>query len=332
MHLKNHSEKVCAHRKKILCQHHSVADIDYNMCLTPIRAELNDLGTPTFTPEGSLTLPCGTCFECLTKRTQEWATRASHEMSLHKENCFLTLTYDNDNLPSIHDFSQKTLFRLFIKRLRKSLGDKKIKYLASHEFGGQTFRPHHHLIIFGWSPANQKFLKNTPAGYPIFRAPHLEKNWEHGYSSVAEANSQTAYYVASYALKGKKHTYTDPLGEVITVKDSMTCSQGIGLKYAQKNLQHLVDSNKHIPRYYKKKLFEQNPILHEQYDERESFRNPRTSSDHEKYAKFINNERKKTNSNETFRSDTNDKKQNIHYKVQLKTNRSNSATYKPKGE
>lgn len=247
-------------------------------------------------------------------------------MSLHKENCFLTLTYDDNNLPDIHDFSQKTLFKLFIKRLRFSLGDKKIKYLASHEFGGRTFRPHHHLIIFGWSPANQQLLKYTPAGYPIFRSPHLEKNWEHGYSSVAEANSQTAYYVASYALKGKKHTYTQPDGEIITVKDSMTCSQGIGLQYAIKNLTQLIDSEQHLPRYYKKKLLEQNPSLHEQYDERESFRNPRTKSDHEKYAKFIINEQKKTNQNETFREDTTDKKLTLHFKEHLKNIRGNYAT------
>lgn len=312
------------------------------MCLNPFRANQTTIvsretglpdsfGTPKANHEGTLSLPCGTCHECLTKRSQEWATRAAHEMSIHKENCFVTLTYDNNNLPDIQNFSQKTLFKLFIKRLRKSLGDKKIKYIASHEYGGSTFRPHHHLIIFGWSPAKQIYLKNTPAGYPIFRSTHLEKNWEHGYSSVAEANSQTAYYVASYALKGKKHTYTQTDGEIITVKDSMTCSQGIGLTYANTNFQQLIDSKEHLPRYYKKKLLEQNPSLHEQYDERESFRNTRTTSDHEKYAKFIINERKKTNSNETYREDTTDKKTLNHLKAHLKINRGNYATYNPKG-
>lgn len=298
------------------------------MCLFPNRAELNDFGRPSFHPEGSIVLPCGSCIECLTQRTQEWATRASHEMAQHKENCFVTLTYDNNNLPDVHDFSQKTLFRLFIKRLRKSLGDKKIKYLASHEFGGKTFRPHHHLIIFGWSPASQKFLKNTPAGYPIFRSTHLEKQWEHGFSSVAEANAKTAYYVASYSLKGKKHTYTKSDGEIITVKDSMTCSHGIGLNYAQKNLQQLIDSNDHLPRYYKKKLLEQNPLLHEQYDERESARNPRTKSSHEKLAKYIISEQKKQNQNSTYREDTTNQTASSHNKKHLKQNRDNYVAYK----
>lgn len=305
------------------------------MCLSPFRASQSVVvskstgmpdyfGTPKASHEGTLSLPCGKCFECITKRTQEWATRASHEISTHKENCFLTLTYDNQNLPNIEDFQKKIHIKLFIKRLRKSLGSKKIKYIASHEFGGKTFRPHHHLIIFGWSPANQKLLKETPSGFPLFTSPHLEKQWLHGFSSVADANTQTSYYVASYALKGKKHTYTNDNGEIITVSDSMTASQGIGLKYATENIQQLIDSKKHLPRYYKKKLLEENPTLHQQYED--NYRNPRITSDHEKYAKLIINERKKTNSNDTYREDTNDEKYTHHYIKYLKQIRSNYAT------
>lgn len=293
------------------------------MCLFPNRAELNDFGRPTFTPEGSITLPCGTCTECLTKRTQEWALRCQHEMSQHKANCFITLTYNDQNLPELPAFKQKIHFKKFMKRLRKTLGSKKIKYMASHEYGGKTFRPHHHLIIFGWSPANQTFLKNTPAGYPIFRSPHLEKIWDHGYSSTAEANTKTAYYVASYALKGKKHQYINDDGEIIVVSDNMTASNGIGLSYAEKNLQQLVDSETNIPRYYKKKLFEQNPTLHEQFDQRESLRNPRTKSSHEKLAKFVITEQKNAQNETYLRNDTTSKLQKNHLKLQLESNRDN---------
>lgn len=303
------------------------------MCLFPISAELSDFGRPAFTPEGSLKLPCGICIECRTKHAQEWATRCSHEMSLHKENCFITLTYDEENKPSIEDFKDKVQFQTFIKRLRQSIPNKKIKYIASHEFGGKTFRPHHHIILFGWSPANQTYLKKTPAGYSIFRSQHLEKKWQLGYSSVAEANTKTAYYVASYALKGKKHTFTKEDGEIITVRDSMTCSKGIGLSYAQNNLQQLIDSEKHLPRYYKKKLLEENPLLHEQYDERISSIDPRPKTSHERLAKFIISEQQKKLQNENFREDTNDKKANDHYKKILIHNRDNYVTsIKPGGE
>lgn len=243
-------------------------------------------------------------------------------MSLHKANCFVTLTYDNQSLPSILEFQQKIQFKKFIKKLRKSLGSKKIKYIASHEYGGKTFRPHHHLIIFGWSPATQKFLKDTPAGYPIFRSPHLEKLWQHGYSSTAEANAKTAYYVASYALKGKKHEYINQDGEIIVVSDTMTASNGIGLAFAEKNLQQLIDSESHVPRYYKKKLFEQNPLLHEQHDERISSQN-RNKSDHEKLAKFVIEDQKKKMKNNFLREDTNSKKLHDHRKSQLINNRDN---------
>lgn len=304
------------------------------MCLFPFRATqdyvvskktglVEKFGKLKSDHEGEIKLPCGQCVECITKRTQEWATRCEHEMAIHKENCFITLTYNTETLPSIKSFQEREQFTLFLKSLRNSLGNKKIKYIASHEFGGKTFRPHHHLIIFGWSPANQTYLKNTPAGYPIFRSPHLEKLWENGYSSTAEANASTAYYVASYALKGKSHTYTNDSGEIITVKDKMTCSRGIGLQYATKNLQQLIDSKSHIPRYYKRKLFEENPALHEQFDERESFRNPRTKSEHEKYAKFIITEKNNKSQINTFRSDDQNQLIKQNQEINLRQNRDN---------
>lgn len=310
------------------------------MCLFPFNASIGktiDKATGFIVNEpgikihhdGDIVLPCGKCVECLTQRSQEWALRAAHEMSCHNDNCFVTLTYNDEHLPSIEKFKQLEDFQLFMKNLRYSLGKKKIKYMASHEFGGKTFRPHHHLIIFGWNPANQKFLKTTPKGYRLYTSTHLEKQWENGYSSVAEANAQTAFYVASYALKGKIHTYIDNSGEIITVRDHMTSSNGIGLQYAKKNLKQLVDSKKHIPRYYKKKLFEENPTLHEQFDERESSKNPKIKSASEKYAKYIITEQKQTNQNDQLRSLDKNKIHSEHQKYRLKQLRDNQVSKKP---
>lgn len=72
------------------------------MCLFPINAQLDEYNKIKFTREGDLKLPCGKCTECISKRSLEWATRARHEISLHKENCFLTLTYNDESLPSIY--------------------------------------------------------------------------------------------------------------------------------------------------------------------------------------------------------------------------------------
>ena len=40
-------------------------------------------------------LPCGKCPSCIEARSKSWALRCVCEASLHDENCFVTLTYNN---------------------------------------------------------------------------------------------------------------------------------------------------------------------------------------------------------------------------------------------
>lgn len=261
------------------------------MCLFPISAHLDELNKIKFTREGDLKLPCGKCTECISKRSLEWATRARHEISLHSENTFLTLTYNQENLPSI--YLVKIEFQKFIKRLRKHL-KKPIRYMVSHEYGSKTFRPHHHAIIFGYNPNQQKYLKDTAKGEKIFTSPEITKLWSHGFHSIGTANEKTAYYIASYSLKGKKHELTDPVtGEIVHVSDCMDCSKrpAIGYNYFTENYQQLVDSKSILPRYYLKKLKELNPTLHEHY-ENERTLNFKTRSSHEIYAKYTIDQQK----------------------------------------
>ena len=136
----------------MLSQPQCVADTVFNMCLNPINAELQEFGKPKFTHEGALKLPCGKCTECKSQRAVQWAIRARHEIALHDENCFLTLTYEDKNLPS--HLIVKDPFQRFMKRLRKHV-KKPLRYMVSHEYGSQHFRPHHHAIIFGWNPKEQ---------------------------------------------------------------------------------------------------------------------------------------------------------------------------------
>ena len=87
------------------------------MCLFPWNATLDpEGGKPTPDKEGSLQLPCGKCHECLSLRATDWANRARHEISLHEENTFLTLTYSDEFLPS--HLTVKDPFQRFMKRLR----------------------------------------------------------------------------------------------------------------------------------------------------------------------------------------------------------------------
>ena len=187
------------------------------MCLFPVRASftyeackktgmpLREAGRPRLDPEGELRLPCGKCNECVSKRAIEWATRARHEISEHNENSFITLTYSPENLNS--NFIIKSDFQKFMKKLRKKL-KRKIRYMVSYEYGSINYRPHMHALIFGYSPNNQEFLKKTPSGHNLFTSREIESLWSKGFHSIGEANEKTAYYIASYALKGRERDIT----------------------------------------------------------------------------------------------------------------------------
>lgn len=224
------------------------------MCLSPVRVHIDpDGGKPTPDPEGSTQIPCGKCTECVTKRACEWALRAQHEISHYDESSFITLTYDDDHLPS--HLVVKDKFQNFMKSLRKRIPHKKIKYMVSHEYGTNTFRPHHHVLIFGYNPPKQSFIRTTKKGYPLFISESITKIWNHGFHSIGEANAKTAYYIAAYSLKGKTHNFFHPVtGEEIETTDAMNSSNGIGLLYLIKNASQLVHSGTPLPRYYLKKM------------------------------------------------------------------------------
>lgn len=300
------------------------------MCLFPIKARLPpEGGRPTIHPDGDLQLPCGSCRECISKRAIEWATRAKHEISQHADNCFLTLTYDNDHLPS--HFIIKNDFQKFLKKLRKKLY-KKISYMVSYEYGSQTFRPHMHAIIFGYNPNNQKFLKNTKTGYPLFTSPEISKLWDKGFHSVAVANEKTAYYIASYALSGKKKTITHPeTGENVEISDCMDVSKrpAIGYTFFKKHYKNLVATGESLPRYYQKKLEQIDPQLYCQYQDTQASK-LKIRDAFQVHAKFVISEAKSSLYNSEYRTDTTDSKINAFKEKYLKNNRA-IKPIKPKG-
>lgn len=268
------------------------------MCLNPFRAQSQESGRPLVDSEGDLLLPCGKCSECKTKRAVEWATRCRHEISLHDQNCFLTLTYDDENLPS--PFIVKDKFQKFMKKLRKFEKQKNsIRYIVSHEYGGKSGRPHHHAIIFGWEPPSQDYLMKAPSGEPLFTSKTLEKLWTHGYHSIGTANEKTAYYIASYSLKSSEHNILHPdSGEIIKVTDSMNCSvrPAIGKEYFLKNYKDLIHNKEPLPRYYQKLLGQIDENALQIYEDNQAYlnKNKQGRGIHERLAKHVITETQKT--------------------------------------
>lgn len=225
------------------------------MCVRPIKCFLNQGALPTFSSHGDSAVPCGKCHECISLRATDWSIRTQHELGDHDANCCVTLTYDAQNLPSLTD--RKLEFQLFMKRLRER-SKKKILYLVSHEFGGQTARLHHHAILFGINFPDMRPFKTTPKGTQLFTSRVLSSLWTHGWSNIGEASVRAGFYIASYALKKSSITTYDENGEISEICDSMNCSTrpAIGLNYLRRNHRQMVLRGDRLPRYYIKKLRE----------------------------------------------------------------------------
>lgn len=146
-----------------------------------------------------LTLPCGQCIGCRLERSRQWAVRCVHEASLHKRNCFITLTYNNDHLPEDRGLHYDH-FQLFMKRLRKKYGEG-IRFYMCGEYGEKLGRPHFHACLFNHDFSDKTPWKTTETGFKLFRSKELEELWPYGYSSVGAVSFESAAYVARYIMK-----------------------------------------------------------------------------------------------------------------------------------
>lgn len=73
-------------------------------CFHPITAfqplEGGELTFRELKDHRQLQISCGRCIGCKLRRSGHWATRCMHEARLHRFNSWVTLTYDDDHLPS----------------------------------------------------------------------------------------------------------------------------------------------------------------------------------------------------------------------------------------
>lgn len=121
---------------------------------------------------------------------------------MHERNAFITLTFDDENLarrerPLSLD---KREFQLFMKRLRKRLDTRKIKYFHCGEYGSVYGRPHYHACVFGHDFPDRQ-LWSIRNDVPLYRSKVLEELWPFGFSSVGDVTFESAAYVARYVMK-----------------------------------------------------------------------------------------------------------------------------------
>lgn len=171
-------------------------------------------------------IPCGQCVGCRLERSRQWAVRCVHEANSWKDNCFITLTYNDECLPDDGSLV-KEHYQKFMKRLRKRIG-RKVRYYHCGEYGSicsicgksrivcdkqqrdglikvhpfmkSLGRPHYHAILFGYDFKDRE-LHSIKNKVKLYRSPTLEKLWKYGYSTVGDVTFESAAYVARYILK-----------------------------------------------------------------------------------------------------------------------------------
>lgn len=255
-----------------LCEVASASDMP---CFRPIECwPVPGGGGVVFSPGYSyvgaqaLHIPCGQCIGCRLDKSREWSTRITHEASLWEDNCFVTLTYSDEHLPS--DGSLSVLHtQKFVRTIRKRTG-LQLRYFTVGEYGDARGRPHYHSILFGHAFRNDRVhWRNSAQGHPLYRSAFLEECWPYGHSEFGSVTAQSAGYCARYALKkinGKEavdhyqrpHPLTGEIFTVIPEFARMSLKPGIGALWADQYRSDcfpsgyvIIDGEKRpVPRYY----------------------------------------------------------------------------------
>lgn len=238
------------------------------MCVAPVDVKIEKSHLNGFKYQQCA---CRRCKECLRSRQIDWFTRMAWELQERPTAYFTTLTYSPENVPWTDQ--GQTLLRedltLFNKRL--------LKYVHTHgfadtyrhysvgEYGGKTFRPHYHQIIFIDNNRINEF------------AHIVSDTWAQGHVTVSRVKPTRLMYCAGYADKRIKNMVNfDDDDQRLPEFNQM--SKGIGLNYLTEerirfhkeglNLRIWDPINHHtrrLPQYYINKIWKTNlerlPVL-----------------------------------------------------------------------
>lgn len=225
-------------------------------CYKPLSAQRLDDGSVSFSARNGagdpLTIPCGQCLGCRLDRSRMWAIRCVHEASLWENNCFLTLTYNDEHLP--RDWSlDYTHFQGFMKRLRfhhKGMepgldGNYPFRFYMCGEYGERNMRPHYHALLFNFDFKDKKpWTKQN--NHLVHVSENLQSLWPYGFSTIGALTMESAAYCARYVMKKVTGTQSrdhyrrvDPqTGEItwlIPEFCNMSRKPGVGLEWIRKH-------------------------------------------------------------------------------------------------
>lgn len=214
------------------------------MCLNPWYKKLHETGILRY---DYVKLPCGKCVECRSARANDWRKRLMLENDCSLSSFFVTLTYDNDHLPS--DGVRLDHLQKFFKRLRNVAPT--FRYYACGEYGDLFGRPHYHFVIFFREAVDTFEFGNL-----------CNRCWSSGNVVVGTVTPASISYVTKYIVKGFGQDY-GPFNKPFQV---MSRRPALGSDFiddrkkdyyndSSSELVYLHHGNTYyLPRYFKKKM------------------------------------------------------------------------------
>lgn len=231
-------------------------------CLQPLtlyyRLNPGDKNSPTVAYDA----PCGKCVWCKKRKQQEWVIRMQEELKVSDLALFVTLTYNDENIPTENDVPcvSKRDVQLYLKRLRKSLSPFfTFRYFLCSEYGMKTFRPHYHAILYFRLNSSYEWRDS----YLTSLYKEVVDKWQQGFCYVGTCTPQSISYVAKYVVKPKEY-------ENLPTWILVSRNPGLGVNYCfdDENIKfHSEDIERHkyyrnkfggkqaLPRYYVNKLY-----------------------------------------------------------------------------
>lgn len=134
-------------------------------------------------------LPCGKCYVCRQNLVNSWIPRFIAECKTSDFQLFVTLTYSDEKLyfnqqgqSSVH----QRHITLFFKNFRKAFPEARLRYYVCAEYGGRTYRPHYHVLLFG-SGCDKNECKSA-----------IAKHWHHGHVHCGTVGPASIRYCANF--------------------------------------------------------------------------------------------------------------------------------------
>lgn len=172
---------------------------------------------------------CGQCHPCRHNRRRLWTHRIMLETLTHSESCFITLTYNEQNLPKGGTLVPKD-YQKFLYKLRKNIYPHRIRYFFVGEYGDHSNRPHYHAAIFGLGPSSSELI---------------DKCWDHGFTYTGTLTFDSAQYIAGYVTKklnGRDERSRSILGDRYPEFSRPSLKPGLGA-IAMKDLANVLASD-----------------------------------------------------------------------------------------